>query len=210
VRIGDLLLQEKAITQEQLQKALDYQKENHGIRIGEALVKLGFVDIKTLVGTLAKQKPSSGGHDATAPPKQETTSKGTAVRLGEILLRGKVVTPEQLRKAVEYQQQHPGTMFGKALIELGFVTEESIADALLKQQQKQEAPLKEISSEPGKPMKLGEILLSENVITQEQLEKALQYQERYQGITLGKAIIDLGFASDKTISSALKKQRRGT
>jgi type IV pilus assembly protein PilB len=58
VKLGDLLLQDKIITQDQLQKALDYQKENSGIRIGAALVKLGFVDTRTIVRALLRQKPS--------------------------------------------------------------------------------------------------------------------------------------------------------
>jgi type IV pilus assembly protein PilB len=57
MKLGELLLQDKVITQEQLQKALDYQKKNPGTQIGDALVTLGFVDAKTIAGVLAKQKP---------------------------------------------------------------------------------------------------------------------------------------------------------
>ena len=66
MRLGELLLQEKVISEEQLQEALDYQKEYPEVRIGVALVKLGFVDMKTLVGALAsswcetRQKGSPG------------------------------------------------------------------------------------------------------------------------------------------------------
>jgi len=42
MKLGERLLQEKIITQEQLQKALDCQKKAPGTRIGEVLVILGF------------------------------------------------------------------------------------------------------------------------------------------------------------------------
>ena len=217
VRLGDLLIQEGAITQEQLDKALDFQKENPKTRIGEALVTLEFLDMKTLVATLAKQEPPPGV--TTPDPGQQDASVkeappelSQAMKLGQILLREKVVTPEQLQKAVAYQQENPGTKLGKAIIDLGLTTEETIANALRKQPSEQEPQPEEDTppDEPGKPLKLGEILVKKNVITEEQLQKALEYQQQYQGTMLGQAIIDLGFASDKTISSALNKQRRGS
>ena len=43
IRIGDVLLQAGYINQEELDEALEYQKNNKGIRLGEALIKLGFI-----------------------------------------------------------------------------------------------------------------------------------------------------------------------
>lgn len=215
MRLGDLLLQEGAIDQEHLDKALDHQKENPKIRVGEALVTLGFLDMKTLVATLAKQNPPPGVASTPLPgggAPEEASEPSKAMLLGQILLKEKVVTPEQLKKTVEYQQQHPNKELGKALIEFGLTTEQTIADALQRHASGQESPAAPSpppdSSEPGKPTKIGEILVNDNVITEEQLQKALEYQKQYQGTPLGKAIIDLGLASDKTIGEALKKQRR--
>ena len=42
VRIGELLLKEKRISPEQLQEALNYQRQNGG-KLGLNLIKLGFV-----------------------------------------------------------------------------------------------------------------------------------------------------------------------
>ena len=42
VRIGELLLKEKRITPEQLQEALNYQRQNGG-KLGFNLIKLGYV-----------------------------------------------------------------------------------------------------------------------------------------------------------------------
>ena len=54
MRIGDLLISAGVITKEQLEKALQEQKQN-GTRVGYNLVKLGFVPEIELTKTLAKQ-----------------------------------------------------------------------------------------------------------------------------------------------------------
>src|SRR4051812_7611570 len=53
-RIGDLLVREGLISAEQLQKALQEQKQS-GTRVGYNLVKLGFVQEVQLTKMLAKQ-----------------------------------------------------------------------------------------------------------------------------------------------------------
>ncbi len=54
MHIGDMLLQSGELNAEQLKQALDYQKEIGGL-LGQILVKLGFIDEKKLLQTLAKQ-----------------------------------------------------------------------------------------------------------------------------------------------------------
>jgi hypothetical protein len=44
------------------------------------------------------------------------------MKLGEFLLKEKIITEEQLKKALEYQEQHPGMMLGQAILTLGFAT----------------------------------------------------------------------------------------
>ena len=53
-RIGDLLLREGLITQDQLNKALQEQR-NNGTRVGYNLVKLGYVKETDLTRMLARQ-----------------------------------------------------------------------------------------------------------------------------------------------------------
>src|ERR687891_1307965 len=54
VRIGELLLKEKRITPEQLQEALNYQRQ-HGGKLGANLVKLGYVKDEEITSLLSKQ-----------------------------------------------------------------------------------------------------------------------------------------------------------
>ena len=53
-RIGDLLMREGLITREQLDKALQEQRQN-GTRVGYNLVKLGFIQETELTKMLARQ-----------------------------------------------------------------------------------------------------------------------------------------------------------
>ncbi len=56
-----------------------------------------------------------------------------ALRLGDILIEKKIITPEQLKKAVN-EQQKTGEMLGKVLIEMGFITERKLLEILAIQQ----------------------------------------------------------------------------
>lgn len=53
--------------------------------------------------------------------------------------------------------------------------------------------------------RLGELLVSDNVLTQEDLETALQKQEQ-DGSSLGRIVIDMGLASEWEMAAALGKQ----
>ena len=54
------------------------------------------------------------------------------LRIGELLTKAKLLTNEQLEKALEEQKQSGGRI-GEHLIRLGFVTEEDILDCLSQQ-----------------------------------------------------------------------------
>ncbi len=53
--------------------------------------------------------------------------------LGELLLERGIIARDHLQKALEYQQEHAGVLFGEALIKLGYATEEDIAQAITSQ-----------------------------------------------------------------------------
>ncbi len=55
-----------------------------------------------------------------------------ALRLGELLTKAKLITPQQLDKALDEQKQTGGRI-GEHLVRLGFVTEEDILDCLSQQ-----------------------------------------------------------------------------
>ena len=53
-----------------------------------------------------------------------------------------------------------------------------------------------------KKVKLGSLLVSKNVISNEQLDSALK-EQRQRGLMLGETIVALGFASQSQINEAL-------
>ncbi|MFQ6082242.1 MAG: type IV-A pilus assembly ATPase PilB [Candidatus Aminicenantia bacterium] len=55
-----------------------------------------------------------------------------ALKLGEILLKEKLVNSDQLKEAIEYQKKNGGKL-GSAMIKLGFISEEELANVLSKQ-----------------------------------------------------------------------------
>ena len=58
IRIGDLLVEAGAITEEELQEALAYQKENGG-RIGNVIMELGFISQELLITVLTTHRAES-------------------------------------------------------------------------------------------------------------------------------------------------------
>ena len=55
------------------------------------------------------------------------------------------------------------------------------------------------------PIKLGELLVKENLITPQQLQEALQYQKQHGG-KLGYNLVKLGFVKDEEITQLLSRQ----
>ncbi len=55
-----------------------------------------------------------------------------SLKLGEILVRENLITPQQLQEAIEYQRRNGGRL-GSILVRLGFIADEVITDVLSKQ-----------------------------------------------------------------------------
>jgi len=91
------------------------------------------------------------------------------VRLGEILVTQKLLTPEQLKLSLD-EQKRTGRKLGRVFIEQGYVTEQEISEALAKQLQIPYINLKYYNIKPDIAQKLPEtqarrfraILLEEN------------------------------------------------
>ena len=54
IRLGDLLLQQGAISQTQLQQAIAEQRQR-GHKLGQVLIELGFIEEQALLNVLAEQ-----------------------------------------------------------------------------------------------------------------------------------------------------------
>jgi type IV pilus assembly protein PilB len=71
-----------------------------------------------------------------------------AVRIGELLLKEKRITPAQLQEALTYQKQRGGKL-GFNLVKLGFVKDEDITSLLSKQYGVPSINLNQFEIDPG-------------------------------------------------------------
>ncbi len=71
-----------------------------------------------------------------------------AVRLGELLLRERRVTPTQLQEALTYQRSNGGRL-GTSLVKLGILTDDDISDVLSRQYGVPAVDLKDFAYDPS-------------------------------------------------------------
>jgi type IV pilus assembly protein PilB len=113
-------------------------------------------------------------------------------KLGEILINAGLITQEQLEEALKEQSQKGGYL-GQILINKGFVTSGDINKIL-----QQASP--KIKQWDG----LAKMLMIENIITQEQLDKAVT-KSNITKQSLDKVLIELGYISEAALASALAR-----
>jgi len=112
-KFGELLIEERAITREQLEDALRVQSTlRHYLPLGQILLNRGRLSRSVLTTLLRRHRKSA--------------------RLGELLVRSGQITTDQLQTALD-QQTQTGQPLGHTLMALGFVSEETMRGALCAQ-----------------------------------------------------------------------------
>lgn len=113
-QIGDLLVQEKQISQEALSTALEEQQSERSRTIGEYLVSNKIVDADELEGALSRQKYMPN------------------LKLGEILISENLVTDAQLQDALKEQKKSRKSALGEILVNAGVIAKDEIQQSLAK------------------------------------------------------------------------------
>ncbi len=113
-------------------------------------------------------------------------------RIGQLLLRHRLLTMEQLEACLGASVDYPGYLLGEISVELGFATAEDI-ESVLKVQLNE--------------LRLGQILLRTKCISQDQLDIALVDQEN-TGELLGSILIGFGFCTPEQIAWAIDQQNK--
>lgn len=126
LNIGQLLIKDKIITQDQLDHAIAQQNKSGGL-VEMILVKQGFLTPQNLTKytKMLEEKQKAAGIK-TVPPKK--------LRLGEILIAANELNESQLEEALKYQQEK-GVKIGIALVDLGFIQRSTLVKYLTKQSQ---------------------------------------------------------------------------
>ncbi|MDR2577590.1 MAG: hypothetical protein LBC70_02105, partial [Chitinispirillales bacterium] len=113
-------------------------------------------------------------------------------KLGEVLLAQGLITEEQLLVALR-ECRRTGTSLGATLVQYKFITNEDLTAVLgehIRLQQKK---------------RIGEILVEQGFINNEQLEKGL-HEQRQSKMMLGKCLVKLGFISEAKLVDVLSAQ----
>jgi type IV pilus assembly protein PilB len=111
-------------------------------------------------------------------------------KIGELLIDRKMISREQFELAFEKQQRGPSQPIGQILCQMGFL---------------KRADLGFILDHNKKRRKLGEILISQNLIDEGRLENALKVS-RNENIQLGRALISQHLLDEENLARAIAFQ----
>ena len=111
-RLGETLIRDRLVTEADVRKGLDIQKEPRDRKIGEHLKLTPALTIEDLKAALDRQKSYS------------------TRRIGELLVSEGLVTRQQCAEALEQQKQDRSRRVGDILVEMGAVTAEALDLAL--------------------------------------------------------------------------------
>jgi len=146
--IGSIFVEKGLITEEQLEHALDVQRET-GERLGEILVDRFSVERLDLAGALAEQWAEyerGGAGDELSSPEEPALAPAPVLRapgavdpatagkrpIGEIFVERGLVTASQLEQALE-EQRKTGGRLGEILVATGKLSRLELASALADQ-----------------------------------------------------------------------------
>ena len=106
--IGRVLVEENAVSEEQLQAAVEKQQELRKAVLGDYLIDEGLITPEQLDTALA--------HQRTKP----------SLRLGEALIEMKAIQPEALQIALSRQRANRGRPLGQILVDMGVVSTDTL------------------------------------------------------------------------------------
>lgn len=168
--LGEILVCEKLITTEQLDEALKQQKKELSYPLGKILVDMHFInpaDLNKAIDIL-----------------------GESGRIGDYLIEKGLIAKKQLNEALEHQKKE-GKLLGQILLELGYIGQEKLVQALI--------------DKTNKP-KLGEWLVSKNLLSPANLKIALRFQSR--GRRIGEILVELGYISRDKLDEVIEVHKK--
>ncbi len=124
--------------------------------------------------------------------------------LGDFLLEEGLISSDQLSRALREQRANslPGRRvpLGEILIRQGMLTIEQMTNALIKQQERR-----------TQPEQVGDYLVSQQLITKDQLASVLAEQARLRlggkSVKLGELMVRKGFVKNEQLNQALAQQQ---
>ncbi len=199
-KLGEILLSQGLVTEEQLQEAMVNQRTS-GKTLGAVLVELSFISADDLSFVLGEQI-------------MLTSNK----RLGEVLVDHGLITEEQLVKGLVHQKQKR-MKIGESLVDLGYISEQKLIDVLSAQLDVQHVIVEHIKVKPElkslfaidlcRQYKILPVYESNGVITIAMTDPSdLRVRDHIKFMT-GKDI-DAVIASEKEIIKAIERVYRNS
>lgn len=112
-RLGEILTEEKMVTPDMVERAIQKQQELRGQKLGQILIKKRIITDDKLAEGLSQQK-------------HEPVSR----RIGDILLQQGFIDRVQLEEALEAQARQREKKLGEIMVEMGYATFKMIGIAL--------------------------------------------------------------------------------
>jgi len=195
-QLGDILLSLHAVSRWQLSQALELQASRPE-KIGHLLVELGYTSRGRVEQALSNQAVG----DCTATCCNHRRS------LGELLLQSNHLNPKQLKNALAHQKE-THQYLGEVLVQQGLLTEAELEDLLAAQMiLAYQDSIQEHHIHPSKK-RLGDILVETHQLTPEQLQSAVDAQEKSTQRRLGDILVEKGLVPLKELMRALRLQKR--
>ncbi len=226
-KIGELLIQEGFVTQDDVNQALDIQRREAEAAknpLGKLLLQNGLISKEQLrqlldhpylrknFGTLAIEKGLVTRKQLDACLAQHHSD----MPIGKLLISQGLITEDDVRDILNIQLG--GTKIGELAHKIGMIRQE-VLDRVLQIQQRRRtlgeilcdlkliAPedLSHVLKKYNKQMRLGDILLQEDIIDEEKLNDALQEQRQWAQ-PLGKILFEKKYVTKEQLYRALSRQ----
>ena len=191
--LGEILIDGGFIDSRDLERALEQQKRTNS-QLGEILVHMGVVDPVELKAVLSIQRTLASFDDSVK------VGAGVRLLLGELLLKAKRLTKEQIDRALQ-EQQRTGEKLGEILVRLGLLREHELNVVLEFQRYQGEG------EGDSSRLRLCEILVATEQITRGQLEDVLARQKISQK-KIGEILVEAGYVQPHQIDQGLKLQQK--
>lgn len=137
-RLGELLSSARCINNEQLEMSLRVS-DTSGLPLGRVLLLLNRISTPSLNLALSLQKEVRAGQielleaqnrlESEIVPPPPVEANGQKIRLGEMLILAKLLTPTEVMSAVDMAQAND-KMIGEVLIEMGWISEDLLTATL--------------------------------------------------------------------------------
>ncbi|MDD4928136.1 MAG: ATPase, T2SS/T4P/T4SS family [Gallionella sp.] len=111
--IGQMLVKEHIVTQQEIDSSLEKQEKLRSMRIGEYLTNEQIVTPEQLVAALERQSKSN-------------------LKLGDVLIQERLITPDDLKAALTRQGLDKKIPLGEIIVKMGIVDEDTIKRMLVK------------------------------------------------------------------------------